>query len=43
MELMRFMGWSWPDLKRTPRSVVDAALLRMEAHARASERRGRGR
>jgi hypothetical protein len=33
---MKFMGWSWFDLQRTPVSVVATALDRMAAHAEAT-------
>lgn len=33
MELMRFTGWSWRDLKETPASVVQRAIHRMTVRA----------
>jgi len=41
---MKFMGWSWRELQRTPASIVAKALERMSAHAEAqrqSNKRGR--
>jgi len=41
-ELMRFMGWSWPDLEATPlyvrRYCWDLMQARLEAEAAAHER-----
>lgn len=40
---MRWMGWSYADLKATPLSWVETALARLAAHAEAERKAARGR
>ena len=40
---MRWMGWSWTDLKRTPSSVVAVALDRMQKHTEAQNKANKRR